>query len=54
MFSFIKNLFGISADLKQLLSKGAAIIDVRTKTGFETEHISGSKNIPLDKKILKG
>ena len=35
------------ADLKELINKGAQIIDVRTKEEYRKGHISGSVNIPL-------
>lgn len=35
-------------DLKSLVAQGAIIIDVRTPGEFNTGHIVGSKNIPLD------
>lgn len=49
MFSFIKNLFGPSTNLKQVVADGAVIIDVRSKSEYESGHLQGSKNIPLDK-----
>ncbi len=49
MIQFFKNLLGIapSVDYKALLSNGAQIIDVRTKGEFQSGHIKGSLNIPL-------
>ena len=35
-------------DLKSLVAQGALIIDVRTPGEFNTGHVVGSKNIPLD------
>jgi len=35
-------------DLKTLVAEGALIIDVRTPGEFNTGHVVGSKNIPLD------
>ena len=35
-------------DLKSLVAEGALIIDVRTPGEFNTGHVVGSKNIPLD------
>ena len=35
--------------LREALSNGAVIIDVRTKGEFASGHINGSQNIPLDK-----
>ena len=53
MFGFLKNLFGPGTDFKDLMSKGAIIIDVRTPGEFNAGHIEGSRNIPLDKITLK-
>ena len=49
MIQLLKNIFGIGpkADLKELVKKGAQIIDVRTKGEFQGGHIRGSVNIPL-------
>ena len=38
---------GPKVDLKELMKKGAQIIDVRTKDEFQGGHIRGSVNIPL-------
>lgn len=38
---------GPKVDLKELIKKGAQIIDVRTKDEFQGGHIPGSVNIPL-------
>lgn len=37
-----------SESIKELMTKGAVIIDVRTVGEFREGHIKGSKNIPLD------
>ena len=43
------NLFGGGNDnLKQFLSNGAQVIDVRTKQEYNSGHVKGSKNIPLN------
>jgi rhodanese-related sulfurtransferase len=49
MISIIKNLFGLGpkVDYKELVQNGAQIIDVRTKGEFQSGHIKGSVNIPL-------
>jgi rhodanese-related sulfurtransferase len=49
MFGLLKKLFGESTDYKQLVSKGALIVDVRTPAEFQGGHIKGSINIPVDK-----
>ena len=41
-------LGGKSETIKNFVSKGAIIIDVRTVGEFRDGHIKGSKNIPLD------
>jgi phage shock protein E len=49
MIQLLKNLLGLGPkiDYKNLLEKGAQIIDVRTKAEFQQGHIKGSVNIPL-------
>jgi phage shock protein E len=39
---------GKSESVKDFMEKGAVIIDVRTVGEFQSGHIKGSKNIPLD------
>jgi rhodanese-related sulfurtransferase len=41
-------LGGKSESVKEYMGKGAVIIDVRTVGEFQSGHIKGSKNIPLD------
>ena len=53
MFNFIKKLFGSVTDFKALQQQGAVIIDVRTAGEFNSGHIKGSINIPLDSIRLK-
>ncbi|MEY2829081.1 MAG: hypothetical protein RIQ33_939 [Bacteroidota bacterium] len=48
MFSFLKNLLGTKINLDEVFEQGAIIIDVRTKGEFESGHIKGSINIPLN------
>lgn len=50
MIQALKNLFGIgpAVDYKLLAKEGAQIIDVRTKGEFNSGHIKGSVNMPLD------
>jgi rhodanese-related sulfurtransferase len=49
MFNLIKKLFGMgpSVDYQALMQKGAIILDVRTKNEFQSGHIKGSVNIPV-------
>ncbi|WP_369426517.1 rhodanese-like domain-containing protein [Profundicola chukchiensis] len=44
----IQKLFGSKTDFKELVENGAVIIDVRSKKEFESGHIKGAKNIPLN------
>jgi rhodanese-related sulfurtransferase len=50
MINTIKNLFGMGSktDYAQLVREGAVILDVRSKGEFESGHIKGSINIPVD------
>lgn len=48
MFEFFKNLFGSSAEVEKALAEGAVIVDVRTKQEYNSGHIKGSRNIPLN------
>lgn len=50
MLNSIKKLFGLGpkTDFQQLVQQGAVIIDVRTKSEYNSGHIKGSKNIPLN------
>ncbi len=50
MLDFLKNLLGgnPSADFAQLVREGAKIIDVRTPGEYQSGHIAGSINIPLN------
>ncbi|WP_395061642.1 rhodanese-like domain-containing protein [Flavobacterium sp.] len=41
-------LGGKSESVKDFMDKGAVIIDVRTVGEFQSGHIKGSKNIPLN------
>ncbi|MBI5538469.1 MAG: rhodanese-like domain-containing protein [Bacteroidia bacterium] len=50
MIQAIKNLLGIGpkVDYAELVKQGAIILDVRTKGEFESGHIRGSVNIPVN------
>lgn len=45
-----KKILGIEPqpDYKEMITKGASIIDVRTPEEFQQGHIKGAINIPLD------
>lgn len=49
MLSFLQNLFGggASANFAELVKNGAQIIDVRSAVEYQSGHIPGSQNIPL-------
>ncbi|MGE0567381.1 MAG: rhodanese-like domain-containing protein [Bacteroidia bacterium] len=50
MINSIKSIlgFGPAVDYKALMQNGAQIIDVRTKGEYQSGHIKGSVNIPLN------
>jgi rhodanese-related sulfurtransferase len=50
MINVIKNIFGFGkkVDYAAMVKNGAVIIDVRTKGEYNSGHIKGSLNIPLD------
>jgi phage shock protein E len=48
MLGFIKKLFGTGTDFKSLVQQGAVIVDVRTSGEFNSGHIKGAVNIPVD------
>ncbi|MCR9251798.1 MAG: rhodanese-like domain-containing protein [bacterium] len=45
---FLSSLFGKKVDYAQLLKDGAIVVDVRSKGEFQSGHVKGSMNIPLD------
>lgn len=49
MFKGLRKLFGggSKVDYKELIKSGSPIIDVRTPGEFQSGHIKGSVNIPL-------
>ena len=49
MIEFIKTLLGLgpATDLKEVMDRGAQLIDVRTAGEFRDGHIRGAVNIPL-------
>ena len=50
MIGLVKTLFGIGpkVEFSELVSRGAIILDVRTKGEYANGHIRGSANIPVD------
>ena len=50
MINALKNLFGFGpkTDYAQLVKNGAVILDVRSRGEYESGHIKGSINIPVD------
>jgi phage shock protein E len=48
--NFLKNILGIGSSVNYavLVKNGAVVIDVRTKSEYQSGHIKGSLNIPLD------
>lgn len=51
MLSFLKKILGqpaAASNMTDLLQQGAVIIDVRTPGEFQSGHIKGSRNYPLD------
>ena len=49
--NIFQNLFRTSekTDLKIIIEQGAFLVDVRTAAEFESGHVKGSVNIPLDR-----
>lgn len=49
MIQILKKILGLgpAVDYRELMSRGAVIVDVRTKSEYLAGHIKGSKNIPL-------
>lgn len=47
----LSSIFGKKeeVDFKELVKNGAVILDVRSEGEFETGHVKGAINIPLDK-----
>lgn len=50
MLNSILSLFGLGKkiDYKEMLNNGGVIVDVRSKGEYNSGHIKGSINIPLD------
>lgn len=52
MLGLLKKIFGSGVDFKKLIAEGAIIVDVRTPAEYQSGHIKGSVNIPVD--TIKG
>jgi phage shock protein E len=48
MLDLIKNIFGAKVDIREVLDRGAIVIDVRRAGEFQQGHPDGAINIPLD------
>ena len=49
MLGFLKKLFSRDdTPIREMLSKGAIILDVRTQSEYRGGHVKGSMHIPLD------
>jgi phage shock protein E len=49
MINFLKKLFGGNKEaLKTMIQEGAFLVDVRSVGEFNSGHVKGSVNIPLD------
>lgn len=50
MINSIKKMLGIEPppDYRELMKRGAVIVDVRTRAEYQQGHIKGSVNIPLN------
>lgn len=46
--NIFKSMFGSAVDFKALKEAGAIVVDVRTPGEFQSGHLNGSVNIPLD------
>ncbi len=48
--NILKRLFGIkpAVNFKELKEQGAIVIDVRTRAEFESGHVNGAVNVPLN------
>jgi phage shock protein E len=48
MINFLELIFGKKVNLKEVILNGAVILDVRTKSEYQSGHIRKSINIPVD------
>lgn len=47
--NILELIFGKKVNLQEVISKGATILDVRTKVEYQSGHLKNSINIPIDK-----
>jgi len=45
--NFLNLIFGKKVNLKEVISNGAVILDVRTKAEYQSGHLRNSINIPV-------
>lgn len=45
---FLKLIFGEKLNLQEIISNGAVIVDVRSKSEYQSGHLKNSINIPVD------
>ena len=48
MMNLFKSVFGAKADLGKMIADGALILDVRTREEYQSGHVKGSVNVPLN------
>jgi len=46
--NILEQIFGKKVNLREVISSGAVILDVRTKDEYHSGHIRNSINIPVD------
>jgi rhodanese-related sulfurtransferase len=46
--NILEMIFGKKADLQEVISNGAVILDVRSKGEYQSGHLKNSINIPVD------
>jgi phage shock protein E len=49
MISWLKNLFSGGVSYRNLMEKGAIVIDVRSGPEYDRGHVRGALNIPFDR-----
>jgi phage shock protein E len=46
--NILELIFGKKVDLQEVITKGAVIVDVRSKAEFQSGHLRNSINMPVD------